>query len=171
MKVNLFILDEYPKQVAACYIDRHVKSYIVDYAKILSACHHLNNPFQFKSSNKRIYRLCFKNHPITNWARINTSHYEWLFDLWVALCNEHAFRFSKIHKTEGLKYDLRVKPHLVRSNKITFNQFLPDVFKVKGDAIQAYRNYYVEHFHNNGVWTNRGQPDWWITHLHNVSLL
>jgi len=168
MKTNLYILDNYPKQVAACYIDNHVQSYIVDYAKILSACHHLNNPFAFKSSNKRIYRMCFKNHTITKWARVNTSHYEWLFGLWEALCNEYAFRFNKTHKTEKIKSDLRRKPHLVRSDEINFLQFLPDAFKVKNNAIQAYRNYYVEHFHSRAVWTNRGQPDWWITHLRNL---
>jgi len=40
---------------------------------------------------------------------------------------------------------------------------MPDAYRQPGDAVQAYRNYYVGEKHRFAKWTRRRPPKWYTT--------
>jgi len=42
---------------------------------------------------------------------------------------------------------------------------MPEQYKVIGDSIQAYHNYYINDKQPFAVWTNRPIPPWYVTAL------
>jgi hypothetical protein len=44
-------------------------------------------------------------------------------------------------------------------------QCMPEQYKVNGDSIQAYHNYYINDKQPFAVWTNRPIPKWYVSAL------
>lgn len=94
-----------------------------------------------------LYKATHINHPSCKWVRENADHYTWLYDHFVALCEEYTFRYSKIHKTEkNLGDHLDLSPfNISYTGRGTFKQpplAMDDKYKITGDAVIDYRYYY-----------------------------
>jgi len=43
-------------------------------------------------------------------------------------------------------------------------QAMPEQYKVPGDPVKAYRNYYMGEKRHFASWTHRRPPEWWSWH-------
>lgn len=150
---------------------------ILEYAQLLSTAHRvldgtlstgLSATGRKKTSyvlhDKResvLYSATHINHPSAIWVRQSSSNYGWLYRLFGELCNEYTHRYGKIHATQRLDSDLMFSP-----SNITIGDFteptpaMPDEYKVTGDSIQSYKNYYLGDKKRMFSWKNRETPSW-----------
>lgn len=106
-------------------------------------------------------------NPISKWARASRENYEYLFELYVALSFEYQYRYGRDHESY-MKYAhlLELIPMGIGENGWTEPpQSMPNHYKVEGDAVTAYRNFYI---HDKSRFaTFRGKvhcreaPDWY----------
>lgn len=183
--MNIFYLSPNPKQAAEFHLDKHVVKMILESAQLLCTAHRVLDGTQTKQSKltrsgklrdvKRyvlsnkffdttMYNATHINHPCAIWCRDSINNYMWLYDLFVALCDEYTHRYGKKHKTDHLLRDLLKTPPVSISHT-PFTppaQAMPDVYK-HADPVIAYRNYYVGAKAGFAKWTSRSIPEWFIT--------
>lgn len=158
--MNIFYLNSNPIICAREHCDKHVIKMIVEYAQLLSTAHRvLDGIFSIEKNangslipNYRLqndvdsilYKASHIKHPCAIWTRFSFSHYDWLFQLFEQCCLEYTRRYGKTHKTEGLKQYLITKPKNIHNNDWTEPPLaMPEQYKIIGNTIQSYRNYYV----------------------------
>lgn len=155
--MNIFILDEDPIDAAVMLCDKHVPKMILESAQLLCS------PFE---PGMAPYRRTHYNHPCAIWVRSSSANYEWLLNHACALADEYWKRYDKRrHKSESVldwcfENELKIK---FPSIELTpFAQCMPEQYKVPGDAVQAYRNYYIGEKARFAKW-ERGTkvPEWW----------
>lgn len=139
--MNIFFLHSDPVSAVKPMYNKHVVKMILETAQILCTNHHL-----LGDGDSVPYKPTHKNHPSTVWARENTANYDWLYLHFIALCDEYTQRYGKTHLTftkcaEALYNAPSGIPH---SDGVTdMPQCMDDQYKVQGDSVQAYRNYYI----------------------------
>ena len=167
------------------HVDKHCVKMILESAQLLSTAHRVLDGSQtvIKSKtnrNKKVWKLpdseldaslysaTHVNHPSAIWVRQSTANYNWLWSLMLELCKEYTYRYGKTHKCEssGLLYNLAGCPINLPSNGFTEpTPAMPDQYKVPGDSIQSYRNYYNGEKQRMFSWKKREQPYWIINGL------
>jgi len=157
--MNIFFLHSNAKMAAIFHCDKHVVKMIIESAQLLATAHHEHgNPVSYKPTHK--------NHPSAIWTRSSKLHYNYVYDLAIALCKEYTKRYGKTHATEAiLKSELSVAPP-----SLTFGgwqnppQCMPDECKAD-DTVQAYRQYYRHKKNIMSMKWNRDNayaPDWML---------
>lgn len=181
--MNIFYLNENTKMCAMEHNDKHSSKMCVEYAQLLSTAHRVADGTLWygKTTNGRkiaryflpdgemnevLYKASHINHPSAKWVRDSIEHYEWLYDLWVELCNEYQYRYNRVHESfRKLELFLMLPPQNIKRKGFvqpppamkSFPQCI-----VAGDSIASYRNYYWKAKRDFCVWTKRQKPDWWI---------
>jgi hypothetical protein len=175
--MNIFYLDADPKTCAEMHVDKHVVKMILEYAQLLSTTHRvLDGTPQVglsKSGRKQttlvlpdardleLYRATHVNHPSAVWVRQSKQNYEFLYDLWLKLMTEYTHRYKKVHACERLIPALSSTPTNIPVGVFTQpTPAMPDAYKVPGDSIQSYRNYYNGDKRRMFNWRDRTQPSW-----------
>lgn len=169
--MNIFWLDNDLKTCAKYHNDKHCVKMILEYAQLLSTAHHILGSDVDKT---KIYKATHINHPCAIWVRESKGNYATLSDLLFWLGNEYTFRYGKFHKTmDNIFTLLRIFPNYP-SNDNTYiwpggNSIIstrplcmPDEYKIEGDPIQSYRNYYIGSKQHIANWKNRSIPNWFI---------
>jgi hypothetical protein len=152
---------------------------ILEYAQLLSTTHRVLDGKEsvglsasgrkqkvWLLSDKRngaLYKATHINHPSAVWARQNQQNYIWLSQLLHRLCKEYTHRYGKIHKVEreGLLEELYNWPMNIPMGEFTEpTPAMPDEYKVSGDSIQSYKNYYIGDKKRMFSWKNRETPSW-----------
>ena len=168
--MNIFVLDEDPKVAARMQCDKHVVKMIVESAQMLCTTHRYLDGKEWidRSKNGRkitrwdhwsdyadvcyrpmLYKSVMLNHPCTIWTCKSLENYDWHVEHALELCAEYDRRYRRIHATEKIlrwckKYSPKNSNKRQLSKGLTpFAQAMPDHYKVSGDAVQAYRNYYI----------------------------
>ena len=140
--MNIFYLHHDPAVAASCFYDKHKVKMILESAQMLCTAHHCYGSDEQKQNVP--YKQAHLNHPSTVWARMSTSTYMWLYDHMIALGKEYTKRYNKEHLTiKKCREFLSIPPAHIQGD--TFNeppQCMPDEYKVPGDAVSAYWNYY-----------------------------
>jgi hypothetical protein len=78
------------------------------------------------------------------------------------LLQEYTYRYGKIHATDRLVYWLRKPPANIPIGYLTQpTPAMPDEYKVQGDSLQSYRNYYIGAKKTMAKWKKRPIPEWW----------
>ena len=178
--MNIFYLHNDPKKCAELHADKHVVKMILEYAQLLSTAHRVLDGTicdTFTNSGRRkkayiiadsrndvMYKSTHINHPSAIWVRQSVMNYKWLHSLLDALCKEYTFRYGKIHKVEreGLLDRLQITPTNINS----YAEFteptpaMPDVFKVSGNSVRSYINYYLGAKQHLASWKKRQTPEW-----------
>ena len=143
--MNIFYLDSDPVKAAQIQYNKHVVKMVLESAQMLCTAHHhyaeLNYPMVEVPYKKAHY-----NHPSTIWCRQNAKQYMWLYDHMIALGEEYTKRYNKIHLTiTKCKEPLRQLPLGIPDSTFTEPpQCMPDEYKVEGDSLSAYWNYYEQ---------------------------
>lgn len=177
--MNIFVLDEDPGVAAQMMCDKHVVKMILETAQLLSTAHRVldghsyiektgkrsvkrwDHLYDIQYPNKPLYKATHVNHPCAVWCRQSVYSYIWLYEHFVALCEEYSYRYDKIHLTDhklrGILSGYPVNiPTVAPSN---FVQAMPDMYK-RESAVDAYRAYYIGEKAAIARWTRRVVPDW-----------
>jgi hypothetical protein len=179
--MNIFYLHTDTKECAKQHLDKHVVKMILEYAQLLSTAHRLLDGTEYEGrtvngtrkamrwllNDERetgLYMASHMKHPSGIWCRETSENYTWLYSLWRDLMREYTFRYGRHHVAEKLIPYLDNMPNNIKSGKITvMPQCMPDQYKVPGNSIQAYHNYYIGDKQRFAVWTNRPIPEWYVT--------
>jgi hypothetical protein len=140
LTMNIFYLSEDPNEAAKYMYNKHVVKMILESAQLLCTAHIISDG----EAADVPYKATHKNHPSAIWARESVSNYIWLYDHMIALGNEYTRRYGKKHLTI-LKCSgaLCKAPNNVTKVDLTpMPQCMPDQYKVPGNSVEAYWNYY-----------------------------
>jgi hypothetical protein len=138
--MNIFYLSTDPEKAAKYMYNKHVVKMILESAQLLCTAHIISD-----GENANVpYKATHKNHPSAIWARESISNYVWLYDHMMALGEEYTRRYGKKHltilKCSGV---LSKAPANVTKTELTpMPQCMPDQYKVPGNSVEAYWNYY-----------------------------
>jgi hypothetical protein len=180
--MNIFYLDNDPVKCAEMHCDKHIVKMIIEYAQLMSTAHRMLDGEHYidASSGRRIqrwrlqdgdmdaviYKAGHTGHPSAIWTRENAVHYQYVYDLFVACCDEYTLRYGKVHLTDSKLRDcLNVLP-----NNIDLcawrepPQCMPDDVKSES-VIDAYHKYYQEYKKDFAVWTVRPMPEFMYANL------
>ncbi len=153
--MNIFYLHEDPTISARAMTNKHVIVIVKESAQLLSTAHRVLDGYSEKNGRWTSYRLrdpireetLYKsthfNHPCAIWVRESQDNYYWLYQHFLALCQEYRNRYGKIHEAEHkLGHALKRYPDNLRKRGFTYPALsMPDQYKVDS-YIQSYRNYY-----------------------------
>ncbi len=175
--MNIFYLHTEPKICAQQHVDKHVVKMILEYAQLLSTTHRFLDGTEIVSTSntgrkvkrwqlpdKRdfvLYEATHIQHPSAIWTRQSDENYLFLWRLFSCLLEEYTFRYEKIHATSRLLLPLKSLPLKIAVGN--FNQptpAMPEEYKVFGDSVTSYRNYYRGEKARMFLWKKREVPDW-----------
>ena len=178
--MNIFYLSHNPEECAKQHVDKHVVKMILEYAQLLSTAHRVldgNLVVVFTDNNRKkkvykhpdneldevLYKSTHINHPSAKWVMASKSHYDWLYNLFYELCHEYQYRYGKQHLTDVKLSIILVNPPKNIPNKSFEEPYLamPDQYKVPGNAIRSYQNYYNGDKQLLAKWKLRDTPVWY----------
>ena len=179
--MNIFVVDKDPVIAAQSLCDKHIVKMIVESGQMLSTAHRVLDGDEWTDYGKNgrrikrwrlkddredyLWKASFVRHPCTVWTMENSINYNWHWQHAYALCKEYTSRYNKTHSSEPLIKKLRKEPDrlsIIYPHSMTeFAQAMPDKYKVKGNAVQAYRNYYNGEKSEFAKWPEGKTPDWW----------
>jgi hypothetical protein len=153
---------------------------ILEYAQLLSTAHRYLDGILVtglsQSGRKRkqyiieddrehlLYSATHINHPSAIWVRQSVPNYMWLAEMLEELCKEYSYRYGKIHKVESIGLMQMLKnnfpKNLPEGHWTEPTPAMPDHYKVPGDSIQSYKNYYLGDKTRMFSWKNRETPSW-----------
>jgi len=178
--MNIFAIENDPVDCAMSMVDKHVVKMILETAQLLSTAHRVldaEHLYFDKSKNGRnikrwklpderdqhLYSATHVNHPSAVWCRQSMPNYSWLFDHFIALLEEYAYRYGKVHKCQetGLvAFLLLVAPTNIPDSSFTEpTPAMPDQYKVPGNSIKSYHNYYNGEKQRMFSWKQRPIPE------------
>ena len=91
------------------------------------------------------------------------SNWKWLKQHALNLEDERHHRFpdSNNHKSIGIILTLP-DPPIEDIGLTPFAQAMPKEYRVEGNPVQAYRNFYIHDKIRFATWTKRDPPEWFI---------
>ena len=173
--MNIFYLDNNPTTCAEYHNDKHVVKMILEYAQLLSTAHRVldgiitegvsptgrkRKSYVLSDSRENIlYSATHINHPSAIWVRKSDANYTWLYRMFGALMDEYSYRYGKTHACEKLADALSYRPKNIQKGEFTEpTPAMPDQYKVAGDSIQSYKNYYLGDKTHMFSWKYREVP-------------
>ena len=158
--MNIFYFDSCPIKSAQAQPDKMLVKMPLETAQMLCTAHRELDGDEY-ADEVGLYKVAYKNHPCTIWARETHSNYRWLLKHFLALGSEYTFRYGKKHKSvEKLYRGLDQLPGNIPLNAMTpIAQAMPDQYKNK-NAVKAYRDYYINEKSSFLTWTKRKTPMW-----------
>lgn len=176
--MNIFYLEHDVKDCAKMHVDKHCVKMILEYAQLLSTAHRVIDGIKtvgvsIKTGRKQtryvlpdnressLYSATHVNHPSSIWTRHGSSNYAWLFKMFVTLMDEYTYRYGKVHATSRLTEHLSHPPkNIVEGSFTQPTPAMPAQYKVFGDSIKSYRNYYLGEKRRMFSWKHREVPAW-----------
>lgn len=154
--MNIFYLDQNIPRCARYHCDQHVIKMILESTQILSTVLHLYNI-------KAPYKPSHQNHPSVLWAAKSLQNWLWLRELILFLNKEYKYRYDSLvnHKSYEIAKKLKIPP-LPDIGLIEHPQVMPEEYKVPGDPIKAYRNFYIFDKSRFAKWRKRTAPQWYL---------
>jgi hypothetical protein len=160
--MNIFVLDKDHAKCAEYHPDQHQKM-ILESFQLLSSSHRI---IDGDDAPVEAYAISHRNHPCSIFARLTADNYMWLFEHAKALMEEFKYRTGKVHLSwQKLGHVLSTPPRGLTKTGLTAHcQCMPDHYKVEGNAVQAYRNYFngeKQVLQNRPAeWKTRSVPHW-----------
>jgi hypothetical protein len=153
--MNIFVLDRDVRKCARFHADQHVVKMTLESAQILCTVVNLNG-------GTSPYRSTHSRHPCTLWAGHSLTNWLWLRRLALALNEEYLYRFRAPadHKSGRVVRDLEPPP-ISDPGLTEFVQAMPEEYRVEGDAVLAYRRFYIGEKSRFAKWTRRRPPKWY----------
>lgn len=175
--MNIFYLHKEPQKAAEYHVDKHCVKMILETCQLLSTAHRMLDGTEVPGKTKTgrnirrwelpddrdaiVYTATHINHPSAVWCRATSMNYIWLYSLLVELCKEYTYRYGKTHKCEstGLVNKLGALPTNIPYGEFTEpTPAMPDQYKVPGNSLQSYHNYYNGEKQRMFNWKKRDVP-------------
>ena len=116
------------------------------------------NPSNSSNAEKKIFKKFSENKSLDNWV--------WLKDLVSELNSEYRYRYEKSANHKSFEITARLKkPRLPSLGLLEHPQTMPDEYKVSGNPVAAYRNFYIGSKSKFATWKKRGIPCWYKDRL------
>ena len=161
--MNIFFLDLDPLKAAQMICDKHVVKMPLESAQMLSTAHRVLDNIEVLAGQP-LYKATHKNHPSTKWARDSKENYMWLYEHFIALCNEYKKRYDREHLT----FTKLSKPLWYCPENINVKPFtepptcMPDHCKLE-DTVASYKLYYKTEKSKIAKWDKlNNMPDWYV---------
>jgi hypothetical protein len=175
--MNIFYLHEEPKKAAELHNDKHVVKMILEYGQLMSTAHRVLDGVVYygKTANGRkirrwllpddreqvLWKASHILHPSGVWTRASNQNYNWLYSLWSNLLEEYTYRYGKHHSAERMKNYFYSLPNNIPIGPFTQpTPAMPDQYKITGDSLRSYINYYVGAKQHLASWKKREKPEW-----------
>jgi hypothetical protein len=155
---NIFVLDTDINRCAEYHCDRHVNKMILESVQIMCTVLNLRGL-------ETPYKSTHRQHPCVLWADQSYDNFLWLGELAAALNKEYRFRYNKDRDHASIRVLADILHFRYESLGLTeFAQAMPACYKAPGNAVAAYRDYYLGEKQSFAFWTRRTPPDWWLSH-------
>lgn len=149
--MNIFVTDKNPYLSAIVLDNKRVNKMIVESCQILSTVLFKWNIDEYP------YKPTHLHHPCVKWTEYSNNNYSWLFEHFVALCDEFVVRYGKRHKcSEYISLFYKFKG--LWNNDITF-------YNCSGyneiNIFESYKKCLITKWDNDKVipkWNNRKKP-------------
>lgn len=168
--MNIFALDNDPRLAAQYLCDKHISKMIVESAQLLStlARHMCGNA---KCDAVGLYKSTHTKHPCQLWLREHHHNWGWLWQHVVWIHSQWRLRYRH--------FDVEHKSMLVAQqaaillgkhsgidinieNHTPFVQCMLEKYRILGDPVTAYRNYYRGEKAGFAKWEKgTAAPEWW----------
>jgi len=157
--MNIFVLDLDIESCAQYHADQHVVKMILESAQMLCTV-------LYQNGIHAPYKPTHEQHPCTLWAGESLRNWEWLRTLALCLNAEYRYRYDRQtdHRSAAVVMGLPIPP-LEDTGLTEFAQAMPERYRVPGNAVRAYRNYYIGEKAFFATWTKRDPPPWFVTAL------
>lgn len=154
LAVNIFILDLNINTCARYHADQHVVKMILESAQML--CTVINT-----TGGRAPYKSTHTKHPCTLWAGRSLSNWQWLRRLALALNQEYRYRYQAAANHASADIIQKLTPPSISDIGLTeFAQAMPETYRVPGNAVLAYRRFYIGEKARFAKWTRRRVPKW-----------
>jgi len=154
--MNIFVLDLDISRCARYHCDRHVSKMILESVQILCTALHARG---FAPP----YRPTHAKHPCVLWVAESYDNFLWLGQLARSLNEEYRYRYGKDRDHASIAVLEQIQAMRFEARGMTeFAQAMPEQYKVPGDAVSAYRAFYLGEKHAFAKWTGRDAPEWWV---------
>lgn len=148
------MLDTDIKTCAKFHCDQHVVKMILESVQIM--CTALN-----KKGITTPYKSTHSKHPCVLWTEKSYDNFLWLTKLTLALNDEYKYRYNKTTNHSSIDVLFEIKQTKFESSGLSeFAQAMPDKYKIPGDAVSAYRKFYLGEKMKFAKWTRRKPPFW-----------
>ncbi|MBS3740916.1 MAG: hypothetical protein KGY75_06985 [Candidatus Cloacimonetes bacterium] len=152
--MNIFVLDKNINKCAQYHCDQHVVKMILESAQILCTALSLRG-------YETPYKPTHEKHPCVLWAKMSYSNFKWLSRLAYALNSEYRYRYSSKVDHKSISVVNEIQEYEYKDRGLTeFVQAMPEEYRVKENAVKAYRNFYNYDKSRFAVWSKRHEPDW-----------
>lgn len=152
--MNIFILDNEIEKCAQYHCDQHVVKMILESVQML--CTALN-----KKGFSTPYKSTHTKHPCVLWVEESFENFLWLKKLAIALNAEYRFRFEKETDHKSILVLDEISNYSYANQGLTeFAQAMPDKYKIPGNSVGAYRQFYIGEKMTFAKWTKRNIPEW-----------
>jgi hypothetical protein len=152
--MNIFVLDNDISKCAEFHCDQHAIKMILESVQML--CTALN-----KKGIQTPYKSTHINHPCVLWVEESYDNFEWLVSLADALNQEYRYRFDKPQDHKSISILRQIIQNKYQRNGLTaFAQAMPAHYKISGDPVSAYRQFYLAEKMHFARWTKRAIPMW-----------
>ena len=152
--MNIFILDNEIEKCAQYHCDQHVVKMILESVQML--CTALN-----KKGFTTPYKSTHIKHPCVLWVEESFENFMWLQNLAIALNTEYRFRFERDSDHKSIFVLNELSNYTYDNRGLTeFAQAMPDKYKIPGNAVKAYRQFYLGEKMKFAKWTRRHSPEW-----------
>jgi hypothetical protein len=163
--VNIFYLHREPICAAAMLHDKHVVKMTLETAQILSTVYHRYGDTS-PVDGPGLYRPTHERHPSVLWAGDTVQQYTWAAKHGLALALEFQHRYGRVHACNALLTRLQSVPNgMFSTGWEDPPQCMPEELRVPGDAIAAYRQYYLARKVVQSSWTRRDVPSFVKEHF------
>ena len=154
--MNIFVLSEDPQEAARQQCDRHVVKMALESAQILSSV-------RWRYGAEAPYKPTHAKHPCVLWAGECAENYTWLWEHLGALLTEYTARYGKRHAVAFHLEALREPPPGLPAcgQRTPFVQCMPEPYRLSGDPVQAYRNFYMGEKARFARWKHGNTPAWY----------
>ena len=91
--MNRFIIDNTPEAIARSLCDQHICKMVLEEAQMLNTAVRIHAPDFAEEAG--LYKIAYKNHPCTIWARETRINYRFAVRLMKAMNDEYLWRYPE----------------------------------------------------------------------------
>jgi len=160
--MNIFVLDTDLDKCARYHCDQHVVKKILESVQML--CTALN-----KKGMSTPYKSTHSGHPCVLWVEQSFENFSWLRALALALNSEYRYRYESDRDHKSIAVLDNISGYRYENLGLTeFAQAMPEKYKLPGNPVLAYRQFYLGEKLHFAKWTRREIPDWVVPATSNL---
>jgi hypothetical protein len=169
--MNIFLPSPTPYNSVIALDDKRIVKMVLETAQLLCTAVHLSDELE-EFRDLELYKATHINHPCNKWTRETMDNWRYLFQYFIAICNEYHFRYDKIHASyEKLYRPLTIIDCFLYERKYHFMAHTSFVNCTKNpeydfthlpvhEAYKEVLKYKWCHDKRKPTWTNRQRPTW-----------